>query len=107
MQTQNLTQQEKEALFEVTKLRMEQERIYFYAESLKKKWTDIYAGDLANPSVDDIKVCPGPWLKSNPFHPSPFLAFAHQYQRKMTFPFENETAFGKLKNAIYHLYFAG
>ncbi len=85
--------------------RLEDERIYQYAESLKVPWKDIYAGNKDSPSYEEIIESPGPWVKT-PI-PGLFKSFAHKFQRQMTYPFEDLVAFARMVKAIFFCYFAG
>ena len=85
--------------------KLEHEKIFFYAESIKQPWGKIYTGSEANPTIDDIRGSPGEWVKT-PFH-GVLKPFAHLYQRQITYPFGDDGLLERWKKAIFFIWFAG
>lgn len=83
------------------------ERIIFYAESLYEPWKNIYAGEDPNPTLDEIRANPGPWLLQNPFHNEIMKPFAHLGQRQITYPWESPELLERWKGSTFFIDFAG
>ncbi len=83
------------------------EKLRYYSESLMEPWRNVYAGEVENPDVEEIVAHPGKWLLGNPLHPKPYKAFAHKWQRMLTYPFEWPELLERWKQSMFFIYFAG